>query len=345
VSSGSAGSGVVLARDLAIDLGTANTLVYERSRGIVLNEPSVIALNSRTGDVLAMGHEAWQMIGRTPGYIVAVRPLRGGAITDFDITQRMIRLLLQRVGVNRFNRPRVVICVPSAITEVERRAVTEAARRAGAADAQLIEQPMAAAIGAGLPIHEPVGNMVIDVGGGTSETALISLGGLVALQAVRVGSFDIDNAVQTYVRREYGIAVGERTAEEIKVAIGSAYPTLDEFKAEVRGRDLMSGLPKTVILSPEEVREAIDEQVAAVIDSVIACLGQAPPELAQDLIVRGMYLVGGGGMLRGFDMRIAEETEIPVHLVDAPLECVVLGAGKVIENYDRLKMMFMGARR
>jgi rod shape-determining protein MreB len=340
-----ADSGLALARDLAIDLGTANTLVYERSRGIVLNEPSVIALNSRTGDVLAMGHEAWQMIGRTPGYIVAVRPLRGGAITDFEITQRMIRLLLQRVGVNRFNRPRVVICVPSAITEVERRAVTEAARRAGAADAQLIEQPMAAAIGAGLPIHEPVGNMVIDVGGGTSETALISLGGIVALQAVRVGSFDIDNAVQTYVRREYGIAVGERTAEEIKVAIGSAYPTLDEFKAEVRGRDLMSGRPKTVILSPEEVREAIGEQVIAVIDSVIACLGQAPPELAQDLIVRGMYLVGGGGMLRGFDMRIAEETEIPVHLVDAPLECVALGAGKVIENYDRLKMMFMGARR
>jgi rod shape-determining protein MreB len=319
--------------------------VYERNRGIVLNEPSVIALNSRTGDVLAMGHEAWQMIGRTPGYIVAVRPLRGGAITDFDITQRMIRLLLQRVGVNRFNRPRVVICVPSAITEVERRAVTEAARRAGAADAQLIEQPMAAAIGAGLPINEPVGNMVIDVGGGTSETALISLGGIVALQAVRVGSFDIDAAIQTYVRREYGIAVGERTAEEIKVAIGSAYPTLDEFKAEVRGRDLMSGLPKTVILSPEETREAIDEQVAAVVDSVIACLGQAPPELAQDLIVRGMYLVGGGGMLRGFDLRISEETEIPVHLVDAPLECVVLGAGRVIENYDRLKSMFMGARR
>jgi len=345
VTRASADRELALARDLAIDLGTANTLVYERSRGIVLNEPTVIALNSRTGDVLAMGHEAWQMIGRTPGYIVAVRPLRGGAITDFEITQRMIRLLLQRVGVNRFNRPRVVICVPSAITEVERRAVTEAARRAGAADAQLIEQPMAAAIGAGLPIHEPVGNMVIDIGGGTSETALISLGGIVALQAVRVGSFDIDNAVQTYVRREYGIAVGERTAEEIKVAIGSAYPTLDEFKAEVRGRDLMSGLPKTVILSPEEVREAVEEQVAAVIDSVIACLGQAPPELAQDLIVRGMYLVGGGGMLRGFDMRIAEETEIPVHLVDAPLECVALGAGKVIEHYDRLKMMFMGARR
>ncbi len=319
--------------------------MYARGRGIVLNEPSVIALNSRTGDVLAMGHEAWQMIGRTPGYIVAVRPLRQGAITDFDITQRMIRLLLQRAGVSRFNRPRVVICVPSAITEVERRAVTEAARRAGAADAQLLEQPMAAAIGAGLPINEPIGNMVIDVGGGTSETALISLGGVVALQARRVGSFDIDAAIQAYIRREYGIAVGERTAEEIKMAIGSAWPTVDEFKAEVRGRDLMSGLPKTVILSPEEVREAIDEVVSAVVDSVISCLGQAPPELAQDLIGNGMYLVGGGGMLRGFDLRIAEETEIPVHLVDAPLECVVLGAGRVIESYDALKVMFMGARR
>jgi rod shape-determining protein MreB len=318
--------------------------VYARGRGIVLNEPSVIALNSQTGDVLAMGHEAWQMIGRTPGYIVAVRPLRQGAITDFDITQRMIRLLLQRSGVSRFNRPRVVICVPSAITAVERRAVEEAARRAGAAECKLLEQPMAAAIGAGLPINEPVGNMVIDVGGGTSETALISLGGVVALQAVRVGSFDIDAAVQAYVRREYGIAVGERTAEEIKVAIGSAWPTVDEFKAEVRGRDLMSGLPKTVILSPEEVREAIDEPVSAIVESVVACLGQAPAELAQDLIVNGMHLVGGGGMLRGFDLRIAEETEIPVHLVDAPLECVVLGAGRVIEAYDALKVMFMGAR-
>ena len=250
-----------MARDLAIDLGTANTLVYAKGQGIVLNEPSVIALNQQTGDVLAMGQEAWQMIGRTPGYIVAVRPLRQGAITDFDVTQRMIRLLLQRAGVSKFNRPRVVICVPSAITEVERRAVTEAARRAGAADAQLIEQPMAAAIGAGLPVNEPVANMVVDVGGGTSETALISLGGVVALQAVRVGSFDIDAAIQTFIRREYGIAIGERTAEEIKVAIGSAWPVQDEVKAEVRGRDLMSGLPKTVILSPEEVREAIAEPV------------------------------------------------------------------------------------
>ena len=319
--------------------------MYAKGRGIVLNEPTVIALNSQTHDVLAMGHQAWQMIGRTPGYIVAVRPLRQGAITDFDITQRMIRLLLQRAGLSRFHRPRVLICVPSAITEVERRAVKEAARQAGAAEAQLIEQPMAAAIGAGLPIHEPLGNMVVDVGGGTTETAVISLGGIVALQAIRVGSFDIDAAIQTYVRREYGIAIGERTAEEIKLAIGSAFPTDDEVKAEVRGRDLMSGLPKNVILSPEEVRAAIEEQVKAICDSVVQCLGRAPPELAQDLIMQGIHLVGGGGMLRGLDRRIAEETALPVHLVDAPLECVALGAGKCLEAYESLRVLFMGADR
>ncbi|HEY7437850.1 MAG TPA: rod shape-determining protein [Acidimicrobiia bacterium] len=330
-----------LARDLAIDLGTANTLVYSRGQGIILNEPTVIALNSRSQDVLAMGHEAWQMIGRTPGYIVAVRPLRGGAITDFDITQRMIRLLFQRAGVSRLYRARVLICVPSAITHVEQRAVLEAARRAGAATTFLIEQPMAAAIGAGLPIHEPMGSMVVDVGGGTTEVAVISLGGVVALEAVRVGSFDIDAAIQSYVRREYGIAVGERTAEEIKLAIGSAFPTPDEYKAEVRGRDLMTGLPKTIILSPEEVREAIEEQVRAICDAVIAALSQTPPELAQDLITHGINLVGGGGMLRGLDLRIAQETALPVHLVDAPLECVVLGAGRCLESFDRLKDMFM----
>ena len=318
--------------------------MYAKGRGIVLNEPSVIALNSQSGEVLATGHEAWQMIGRTPGYIVAVRPLRGGAITDFDITERMIRLLLQRVGVTRFNRPRVVICVPSAITEVERRAVTEAARRR-AADAQLIEQPMAAAIGAGLPINEPVGNMVIDVGGGTTETAVISLGGIVALEAVRTGSFDIDTGIQNYVRREYGIAIGERTAEEIKMAIGSAAPTPDEMHAEVRGRDLMSGLPKTVVLSPAEVRTAIDEVTTTIVDSVIRCLSKAPAELSQDFLLRGMYLVGGGGMLRGLDKRIERETKVPVHLVDLALEAVVLGAGQCIESYDALKVMFMGARR
>lgn len=328
-------------RDLAIDLGTANTLVYARGEGIVLNEPSVIALNSKTGDVLAMGHEAWQMIGRTPAHIVAHRPLRGGAITDFDITERMIRLLLQRVGVSRFNRPRVVVCVPSAITAVEKRAVTEAARRAGASEAHLLEQPMAAAIGADLDVHEPVANMVIDIGGGTSETALVSLGGVVALEAVRVGSFDIDAAVQAYVRREYGIAIGERTAEDIKVLVGSAWPVDDERCAEVRGRELMSGLPKTVILEAEEVREAIEEPVAHIVASVIACLSNAPPELAQDVLMRGMYLVGGGGMLSGLDQRIAEDTRVPVQLVDAPLECVVLGAGRVIEAYDQLRVMFM----
>lgn len=315
--------------------------MYARGEGIVLNEPSVIALNSRTGDVLAMGHEAWQMIGRTPGYIVAVRPLRQGAITDFDITQRMIRLLLQRVGVSRFNRPKVVICVPSAITAVERRAVIEAARRAGAADAQLIEQPMAAAIGAGLPIHEPLGNMVVDVGGGTSETAVISLGGIVALQAIRVGGFDIDAAIQSFIRRRYGIAVGERTAEEIKLAIGSAYPVRDDIRAEVRGRDLMTGLPKTVVLEPAEVRDAIAEPVRAIVDSVIRCLGQAPPELSQDLIHEGIHLVGGGALLAGLDRLISEETDLPVRLVDTPLECVVLGAGRCIESYESLRVMFM----
>jgi rod shape-determining protein MreB and related proteins len=285
------------------------------------------------------------MIGRTPGYIQAVRPLRKGAITDFDITQRMIRLLLQRAGLSRFQRPRVLLCVPSAITEVERRAVKEAARQAGAADAQLVAQPMAAAIGAGLPVHEPLGNMVVDIGGGTTETAMISLGGIVALQAIRVGSFDIDASLQAYVRREYGMAIGERTAEEIKLAIGSAYPVNEDVKAEVRGRDLMSGLPKTAILSPSEVREAIDEQVRAIVDSVINCLGFAPPELAQDLIIQGIHLVGGGGLLQGLDRRLAEETAIPVHLVDAPLECVVLGAGKCLEAFESLKVLFMGAER
>ncbi|MFM7271835.1 MAG: rod shape-determining protein [Actinomycetes bacterium] len=334
-----------MARDLAIDLGTANTLVYARGQGIILNEPTVIALNSRTQDVLAMGHDAWQMIGRTPGYIVAVRPLRGGAITDFEITQRMIRLLFQRAGVSRMYRARVLICVPSAITHVEQRAVLEAARRAGAAQTFLIEQPMAAAIGAGLHIHEPLGNMVIDIGGGTTEVAVISLGGIVALEAVRVGSFDIDAAIQAFVRREYGIAIGERTAEEVKLAIGSAYPTPDEYRAEVRGRDLMTGLPKTVVLSPEEVREAIEDQVRAICDAVIAALGQTPPELAQDLILNGINLVGGGGMLRGLDLRIAKETQLPVRLVEAPLECVVEGAGRCLESFDLLKDMFMGRAR
>jgi rod shape-determining protein MreB len=333
-----------VARDLAIDLGTANTLVFARGEGIVLNEPSVIALNSRMQQVLAMGRDAWEMIGRTPSYIVAVRPLRKGAITDFEVTQEMIRLLLKRVGVNRFNRPRVVICVPSAITAVERRAVIEATKRAGAAAAHLLEQPMAAAIGAGLPINEPIANMVVDIGGGTSETALVSLGGIVALQAVRVGSFDLDASIVTYIRREYGIAIGEQTAEEIKIAIGSAAETEGEFCAEVRGRELMSGLPRTVVLTPDEVRGAISEQVETMVESVVTCLGEAPPELAQDLLAQGIHLVGGGAMLRGLDLRLANATGVPVQLVRQPLESVVLGAGRVIENYEQLKVMFMDAR-
>ncbi|HAM03840.1 MAG TPA: rod shape-determining protein [Acidimicrobiaceae bacterium] len=330
-----------VARDLAIDLGTANTLVYVKGKGIVLNEPTVIALNSRTQDVLAMGKDAWQMIGRTPGYIVAVRPLRQGAITDFDITERMIRLLLQRAGVSRLNRPRVLICVPSAITSVERRAVKEATQRAGASGAYLIEQPMAAAIGAGLAIHEPVGNMVIDVGGGTSETAVISLGGVVASRAIRCGGFDIDAAISTYVRREYGVAIGERTAEEIKMAIGSAAPYSGEVKAEVRGRELMTGMPKTVVLSPSELRSAIEDQVNLIIDAAVQCLGEAPPELAQDIMFQGVHLVGGGALLRGLARRLADETAVPVHMVDTPLECVAQGAGRCLESFDSLQRLFV----
>jgi len=311
----------------------------------VLNEPSVIALNTQSGEVLATGHDAWQMIGRTPGYIVAVRPLRGGAITDFDITERMIRLLLQRVGVSRFNRPRVLICVPSAITEVERRAVTEAARRAGAADAQLIEQPMAAAIGAGLPIDEPIGNMVIDIGGGTSETAVISLGGIVALEAVRIGSFDIDTAIQNYVRREYGIAVGERTAEEIKMAIGSAFPIPDEPHAEIRGRDLVSGLPKTVVVSSEEIRKALEEPVNAIVDAVKATLDKTPPELSGDLMDRGIVLTGGGAHLKGLDERLRHETDMPIHIADNPLDSVALGSGKCVEEFEALQQVLISEPR
>jgi rod shape-determining protein MreB len=306
----------------------------------------VIALNSRTNEVLAIGHEAWQMIGRTPGYIVAVRPLRGGAITDFEVTERLIRMLFHRAGVSRFYRTRVLICVPSAITHVEQRAVLEAARRAGAAQTFLIEQPMAAAIGASRPIHEPLGNMIVDVGGGTSEVAVISLGGVVALEAVRVGGFDMDAAIQAYVRREYGVAIGERTAEEIKFAIGSAFPSGDaQYKAEVRGRDLTTGTAKIIVLSPEEVREAVDEPVRAILEIIVRALSQTPPELAQDLILQGIHLVGGGGLMRGMDQRISKESALPVHLVDAPLECVVHGAGRCLESFDRLKEMFMDRPR
>jgi rod shape-determining protein MreB and related proteins len=333
-----------VARDLAIDLGTANTLVYAKGRGIVLDEPSVIAVDTRSGDVLAMGRDAWDMMGRTPDHIQAIRPLRQGAIVDFDVTERMIRLLLGRAGVSRFHRPRVLMCVPSAITTVERRAVVEAARAAGAAETPLIEQSVAAALGAGLPINEPLGNMVVDVGGGTTDCAMLSLGGTVARRAVRTGSFDLDHAIQAHIRREYGIAVGERTAEDIKVAVGSAWAVPGEVKAEVRGRDLTTGLPKSVILSPDEVRDAIEEPIGAICEAVVACIAEAPPELAQDLIQQGIHLVGGGGMLRGLETRLAEETGTPVHLVADPQECVVRGAGRCLEHIDALKVLFLGAR-
>ena len=273
-----------MARDIAIDLGTANTLVYQRQKGILFAEPTVLALNKETGAVLAMGDEAWQMIGRTPGYIVAVRPLRSGAISDFDITEKLIRLILQKSGVSRFSRPRVLVSVASALTEVERRAVEEAALSAGGRSCHLIEEPVAAAIGAGLPIHEPLGNLVVDVGGGTSEVALISMGGIVTNTAVRVGGFDLDAAIQNYVRREYTIAIGERTAERIKMSIGSAFPLAHEEKAELRGRDLATGLPKNILITSEEIREAINEQVRAIITSVIECIGASPPDLVQDVL-------------------------------------------------------------
>jgi rod shape-determining protein MreB len=334
-----------MSRDLAIDLGTANTLVYVKGKGIVLNEPTVIAMDTRSKGVLAIGDEAWQMIGRTPGYIVAVRPMRQGAITDFDITERMLNVLLRRVGVSKISRPKVLVCVPSAITAVERRAVIEATRSAGASACFLIEQPLAAAIGAGLAINEPVGSMIVDVGGGTSETAVISLGGIVAMRAIRCGGFDLDAAIQSYVRTNFGVAIGERTAEAVKLAIGSAAPYPEEPDADVRGREVSTGMPRVVPLSSAEVRAAVTEQVAQIIDATTTCLGEAPPELAQDIIFQGIHLTGGGALLRGLSERLADTTGVPVHMVETPLECVALGAGRCIESFDRLQPLFAAAER
>lgn len=333
-----------MARDLAIDLGTANTLVYQKQKGILFGEPTVLALNKDTGAVLAMGEEAWRMIGRTPGYIVAVRPLRSGAISDFDVTEKLIRLILHRSGVNKFSRPKVLICVPSALTEVERRAVEEAALQAGARTCYLIEEPMAAAIGAGLPIHEPLGNLVVDVGGGTSEVALISMGGIVTNTAVRVGGFDLDAAIQNWVRREYTVAIGERTAERIKIAIGSAFPMAQEEKAELRGRDLATGLPKTILITSEEIREAIADPVRSIVTAVVECIGSSPPDLVQDVLTHGITLTGGGGMLSGLDMLLSQETEVPVHVTEQPLEAVVMGAGRCLEAFGNLKSVLLANR-
>jgi rod shape-determining protein MreB and related proteins len=335
-----------VARDLAIDLGTANTLVYVRGRGVQLDQPTVIAINQRSGDILAMGEEAYAMIGRTPGHIVAVRPMRGGAISDFDTTARLIRMLLERVGGGRPGRPRVLVCVPSVITEVERRAVQEATLQAGARAAWLVEEPMAAAIGAGLPVHEPTGHLVVDVGGGTTEVACIALGGIVAAKAIRVAGFDMDAAIAAHVRREHAVVIGERTAEQVKLAIGSAWPPGDKA-VEVTGRELATGLPRTVAVTAAEVREALREPVGQIVGAVVATLAEIPPELAGDVLDKGIYLAGGASMLRGLHARIAHETEVAVHQAEAPLACVVLGAGRILEDLDELAPLFTGepARR
>ncbi len=288
-------------RDMAVDLGTANTLVYVRGRGIVLSEPSVVAIDSRTGEVHAVGIEAKRMLGRTPGTISAIRPLKDGVIADFDVTEEMLRHFIQKVHQNRWAHPRVVVCVPSGVTGVEKRAVEEACLSAGARQAYLIEEPMAAAIGAGLPVGEPTGSMVVDIGGGTSEVAVISLGGIVVSQSIRIGGDELDEAIINYAKREYKLLIGQQTAEEVKLEIGSAYPMEEEVQAEIRGRDMVSGLPKTVVLTSEEIRQALEEPLSQIIDAVKETLDRTPPELASDIMDRGIMLAGGGSLLLGLD--------------------------------------------
>ncbi len=323
-------------RDMAIDLGTANTLVYVRGQGIVLNEPSVVAINTRDNRALAVGMEAKRMIGRTPAHIQAIRPLRDGVIADFDITERMLRYFIKKVQPRRWARPRIIVCVPSGITGVERRAVEEAAYHAGARRAYTIEEPMAAAIGVNLPIHEPSGSMIVDIGGGTTEVAVVSLGGIVVSKSIRVGGDEIDEAIVNWVKKEHNVLLGDRTAEQLKMAIGSAWPFSDEPNAEIRGRDLVTGLPKTVIVSAQEIREAIEEPVQAIVDAVKFCLDKTPPELAADTMERGIVIAGGGALLRGLDVRIANETGTPVITADRPLHSVVLGSGRCLEEFDVL---------
>ena len=331
-----------LGRDMAVDLGTANTLVYVRGRGIVLNEPSVVALNTNNGQIVAVGVEAKRMIGRTPGNIVAVRPLKDGVIADFDVTERMLRYFIQKVHRRtHLAKPRLVVAVPSGITGVEQSAVKEAGHQAGARRVYIIEEPMAAAIGAGLPIHEPTGNMVVDIGGGTTEVAVISLGGIVTSQSIRIGGDELDQAIITFGKKEYSLMLGERTAEEIKMALGSAFPAEDEPHAEIRGRDLVSGLPKTVVISAAEVRKAIEEPVNLIVNAVKNTLDKCPPELAGDVMDRGIALTGGGALLRGLESRIREETGMPVQVADNPLDSVVLGTGKCVEDFETLRQVLV----
>ena len=339
----------LFSNDLAIDLGTANTLTFVRGKGIVSNEPSVVAVQrsgNGTKKVLAVGKEAKEMLGRTPGNIVAVRPMKDGVIADFEVTEAMLRYFITKVHNRRtLVKPRIIIGVPSGITEVEKRAVRDSALAAGAREVYLIEEPMAAAIGAGLPVTEPSGNMIVDIGGGTTEVAVISLGGIVTSQSIRVGGDELDQAIVNFGKKEYSLMLGERTAEEIKISLGSAYPSNDEPNAEIRGRDLVSGLPKTIVISAEEIRRAIEEPLSVIIDAVKTTLDKCPPELAGDVMDRGIALTGGGALLRGLDERLREETGMPIHLTDNPLDSVALGTGKCVEDFDTLQQVLVPEAR
>jgi rod shape-determining protein MreB and related proteins len=332
-------------RDMAVDLGTANTLVYVRGRGIVLSEPSVVAVDSRSGDVHAVGLEAKRMLGRTPGTIQAIRPLKDGVIADFDITEEMLRHFIQRVHQNRFAHPRVVVCVPSGVTGVEKRAVEEACLSAGARQAYLIEEPMAAAIGAGLPVGDPTGSMILDVGGGTSEVAVISLGGIVVSESIRVGGDEMDDALVNHCKHEHKLLIGQQTAEEVKLEIGSACDLPEEVSTEIRGRDLVTGLPKTVLLTSSEVRAAIEEPVGQIVGAVKNTLDRTPPELAGDIMDRGITLAGGGALLQGMDERMREECQMPAQLTESPLTCVAVGSGRSLEEFEVIHRMSRNSNR
>jgi rod shape-determining protein MreB and related proteins len=335
-----------IGRAMAVDLGTANTLVYVRGRGIVLNEPSVVAVNTKNGSILAVGSEAKRMIGRTPSHIQAIRPLKDGVIADFDVTEKMLRYFIQKVHRRRMlAKPRVIICVPSGITSVEQRAVEEAVYAAGGRSAHIIEEPMAAAIGAGMPIHEPTGNMIVDIGGGTTEVAVISLGGIVTSASARIAGDELDDAIVQYIKKEYSLMLGERTAEEVKMAIGTAFPVPDVPDAEIRGRDLVTGLPKTILVSAAEIRRAIEEPVNQIVDAVKNTLDKTPPELAADIMDKGIVLTGGGALLRGLDERLKHETGMPVHITEAPLSCVAVGSGKCLEEFEALRRVLISSSR
>jgi len=325
-------------KDIGIDLGTANTLVHVKGKGIVLKEPSVVAIQRDTGAILAVGEEAKHMIGRTPGNIVAIRPLKDGVIADFDVTQAMLKHFISKtLKTKSFVKPRVVVGIPSGVTEVEKRAVIDATLQAGAREAYLIEEPMAAAIGAGLEVQEPTGNMVVDIGGGTTEVAIISLGGIVTSKSIRVGGDELDEAIMSYIKKEYNLMIGERTAEEIKITIGSAFPKPKEETIEVRGRDLVTGLPKTIKVNSEEIREALAEPVNSILDAIKVTLEKSPPELAADIMDRGIVMTGGGALLYGLDKLVNHETGMPVHIAENPMECVALGTGKALEELDLLR--------